>query len=273
LLAASLYQVNASTGRPFIANKMPLEVSFEGFPFSVRELPGSEFQTGCNLNNDLLPLGPDAWWTTLYCPFAPVPSIVAFTTTDPSMRRWQYRATLARTEVDIPGTPTEAATMWNSDRTRLMNVFRVTVGTWPTAANQMWVVYSTDATGLEWGKATRLRLGPGDRSANCVSPVAVRLSTGFTLLSSGRPGIYLWGSYTPENPGTWQEIDVAAHHNTAVPGFPFHSLPPVPNETTSYQGLVATGLDSALLCYDKGDAGINATTTVWCVDVRVGARG
>ena len=175
--------------------------------------------------------------------------MVGMATRDPSMRRWRYRGTVALAQDDMPTAPTEATSMMSSDRSRLLSVFRVQ--TTDYERTQMWIAYSTDATGHKWSRATRLHAGQLGY-LSCVSPIAVALSGGLTLISSGRPGLYLWGSATPEDPSTWQEINVAQHHNQHVPWAPFSSITPHNNETTAYQGMVATGPDSAILCYDKG---------------------
>ena len=85
-----------------------------------------------------------------------------------------------------------------------------------------------------------------------VEPKLVKLSNGKLVLSTGRPGVFVWAAEDPPTNG-WTPFNVAVHHNAAYPNASFHYASPVPTtqETTSYTGLVSfPGTNDVLLSYD-----------------------
>lgn len=98
--------------------------------------------------------------------------------------------------------------------------------------------YSADG-GKTWSALDRL-------PAYSVAPQVVRLRNGTLVLSTGRPGLFLW--FSPDARGRdWQSLDVMAYHNAEV------EKPFAMNEkqTTAYTALTEVGDNRVLLVYDR----------------------
>jgi hypothetical protein len=106
--------------------------------------------------------------------------------------------------------------------------------------------------GRTWTQAERM---PGVWS---VEPQLACLENRLIVLSSGRPGLFLWVCSDGEG-NRWEQFNLASHHNAT---FQEHSLhysdafcqadPQVsPAQSTSYTGLIAVGPEEVLVCYDR----------------------
>lgn len=101
-----------------------------------------------------------------------------------------------------------------------------------------------------------------------VEPKIVRLGNGLLVVSSGRPGIYIWIAQDPtakwmhgsnvEDPHTitmqWHGFNIAAAHNLLYHDTDLHfsSVTPSQDETTSYTGLVSIQNENAVIVsYDR----------------------
>ena len=111
--------------------------------------------------------------------------------------------------------------------------------------------YSPDG-GRSWSETDLLPACSVEPSLRC-------LSDGTVVISTGRPGIYLWVSTDPRGQ-SWQSIDLVAHHNEWASG---HELSIVPepsgaqekrhanDQTTAYTELVEIELNRLLMVYDR----------------------
>ncbi len=121
--------------------------------------------------------------------------------------------------------------------------------------------YSSDE-GKTWGPIDRL-------PAWSVLPDIVRLSNGVLVISTGRPGLFLWFSTDPRGQN-WQPFDVMAHHNAVMdkahhisPGkygleavtreqyYTVHHDFDEPDQTTSYTSILEVAPNRLLMVYDR----------------------
>ena len=101
-----------------------------------------------------------------------------------------------------------------------------------------------------------------------VEPKIERLPNGLLVVSSGRPGLYVWAAKDPTSAGAagasvpptvalplaWHGFNLADHHNSAYNDSSLHfsSSTPGADETTSYTGMVAVpGENAVLVSYDR----------------------
>ncbi|MBI3941421.1 MAG: exo-alpha-sialidase [Chloroflexi bacterium] len=167
---------------------------------------------------------------------------------------WRYVSTIAGPEAvpDAPEGPDEASMIRLADGD-LMCVMRVGSGApWNLAR-----AYCGDG-GRTWSAVDRL-------PAFSVEPSLRRLSNGTLVLSSGRPGIYLWVSTDPRGK-SWRQIDLVQHHNMWAPG-PEYTITPersadreqrhAADQTTAYTQLVEVEPNHLLMVYDRVPFGWN----------------
>ena len=87
-----------------------------------------------------------------------------------------------------------------------------------------------------------------------VEPKIVKLPiSGRLVISTGRPGLFVWVANDPPEDG-WTPFNLAAHHNAALNDSKWHfgSIVPPTSETTSYTGMVAVpGSDDVIVSYDR----------------------
>jgi hypothetical protein len=88
-----------------------------------------------------------------------------------------------------------------------------------------------------------------------VEPSMRRLANGVIVLSTGRPGIYLWFS-TDGRGATWQALDLLAHHNHWAPDATYRIMP---TQTTAYTELIEVAPNHLLLAYDRAPFGWKPT--------------
>jgi hypothetical protein len=94
-----------------------------------------------------------------------------------------------------------------------------------------------------------------------VEPKIVMLDNGLQVVSSGRPGIYIWVRDTAAAAAAgsagseWTAFNIAAHHNQVVadPALRYTSTTPSSRETTAYTGMVAVpgGENAVIVSYDR----------------------
>jgi hypothetical protein len=248
-------------------------VRFLGFPRDLNEYHQGEV---CLLTNgNVLPLTGGRLFTTLYGCFAGASKYdcVAVVSEDGGWT-WQYLSDVARWQ-DIPTGP-EGPDESNSARLpdgRLMCVYRVGSG----RQHRYHCCYSSDE-GAGWDPPRAL---PDQWS---VEPQLVCLENGALLLSGGRPGLMLWVCLDGRG-DSWHAVDLADHHNAAVPDPAMHFGPGCsgatsegsPAYSSSYTCMKAIGGDRVLISYDRlGNGWVGApgpwgeVDSVFVVRVRAG---
>jgi hypothetical protein len=173
-------------------------------------------------------------------------------------RTWRYLSTIAAADAaaDAREGPTESCLVRLEDGD-LMCIMRVGSGRDQLLAR----TYSSD-DGMTWAKTDRL-------PAWSVQPRIKRLSNGVLVLSTGRPGLFLWFSTDPRG-RDWQQFDVMAHHNSTTEkahhitagnhgleataqeeslnrAFDFDE----PQQTTSYTSIAEVAPNRLLMVYDR----------------------
>ncbi len=163
---------------------------------------------------------------------------------------WRYWSTIAEPSI-MPaspekgaGGPSETAMIQLADGD-LMSVFRVGSGrNWNLRR-----AYSSDGA-RSWARAEAI-------PAYSVEPSMVRIKNGTILLSTGRPGIYLWVSIDPRAE-RWQSINILEHHNRWAADDTYRISP---EQTTAYTELVEVAPNRLLLVYDRVAFGWKPTPT------------
>jgi hypothetical protein len=257
-----------AAGGSFRAERAP--VKFLGFPFDLEDYHQGELMLLTNGN--VLPLRDGRIFTTLYGRIAGEgkDSVFALASED-SGQTWHFQAVVASGK-EMPEA-NEGANESNTVRLqdgRLLCVFRIGSG------QDLHKAYSLEE-GQSWTGAERL---PGVWS---VEPQLMRLENGLIVLTSGRPGLFLW--VCPDGKGNhWERFNLAAHHNAAFLEASLHysetfcqADPQVnPAQSTSYTGLLAISPDDVLVCYDRlGNGWVGApgpwgeTDAVFCVRLKL----
>jgi hypothetical protein len=162
---------------------------------------------------------------------------------------WRYFSTVADPSMlpaspKNPEGPNEISMIQLADGD-LMAVFRAGGGPgWP-----LWRAYSNDG-GRTWSK-------PESLQAQSAEPRLKRIANGTILLSTGRPGIFLWLS-TDVRATNWQSVDIGAHHNRWArdPSYRISAVPQrgtsqIPDTTTSYTQMVEVAPNRLLMVYDR----------------------
>jgi len=247
----------------------PRAVQFLGFPRDLADYYEGEL---CLLTNgNILPLRDGRLLTTLYGKYAAEERYWNFAvTSDDGGFTWRYLSVVARPEGegDVAEGPDESNTVRLADG-RLLCVYRV------GGCLEYRKSYSADE-GATWSPPERVE------GAWSVEPRLVRLESGLILLSGGRPGLFLWVCADGEG-RRWERINLGSHHNALMPDASLHYSEQFcagkkvcePPQSTSYTGMVRTGPDEALVCYDRlgnGWAGApgpwGEQDVVFCVRVR-----
>jgi len=178
---------------------------------------------------------------------------------------WEFQGIIANNHhQQLPATddgPTEASTVLLPNG-RLQTIYRMTAGT------RMWQSFSDDlGKTWTWGEPL-LSAGNGT-----VLPQIITLKNGVTLLSSGRPGIWLYATQTPEDPSSWVGFSITENHDRQVANKeyvygPDPACPDVSNGVCSgYTSMVATSDSTALVCYDQGGGSLHpGQSYIWCVE-------
>ena len=161
---------------------------------------------------------------------------------------WQYLSTIAAAEAvpDASEGFDEPCLVMLEDGD-LMCVSRVGSGPGQFLAR----TYSSDG-GSTWSPLDRL-------PAWSVAPQIVRLTNGVLILSTGRPGLFLWFS-TDARGQHWQAFDVQQYHNMVLDKK--YSIGEMNNtvqdQTTAYTALVEVTPNHLLLVYDRSPFGWSA---------------
>jgi hypothetical protein len=220
-------------------------VKFLGFPFDLDDYHQGELMLLTNGN--ILTLEDGRLFTTMYGRISgeSKDSVFAMTSQDHGST-WHFQAVIASGN-DIPGAnegANESNTVRLQDR-RLLCIFRAGSG------QDLHKSYSANE-GINWTKPERLS------GVWSVEPQLTRLENGLIVLSSGRPGLFLW--VCPDGEGTnWECINLASLHNAAYPDVSLHyseafcqADPRInPAQSTSYTGILALGPEDVLVCYDR----------------------
>lgn len=222
------------------------EVSFHGFPRDFARHPAGQLKLATNGN--VLTLKSGQLFTTLYGVYDSEARYTCLSAVSDDMgRNWSYRGTVANWSQfpDASDGPCESNSVQLSDG-RLLCVFRVGSGT----DHPFGKCYSDD-DGATWGPAESIN------AAWSVQPKLLLLANGVLLLAGGRPGLFVW--ICADGSGLkWDPINLAKHHNETFSNASYHftrefcsAEAGVLAESTAYTGLMATGTDEALLCYDR----------------------
>ena len=208
---------------------------------------------------DVIELEPGRYLATGYLTFDgdPLYSTVALISEDEG-RNWRYLSTVAGPDAD-----TDAREGFcESCLVRLEDGDLMCVGRMGGGRDQLLArTYSSDG-GKTWAQIDRL---PGWS----VLPDILRLSNGVLVISTGRPGLFLWFSTDPRGQD-WQPLDVMAYHNSEMdkahhinPGK--YGLEAVtgeqrrivnrdfdePDQTTSYTSILEVSPNRLLMVYDR----------------------
>lgn len=204
-----------------------------------------------NFFGDAVETAPGRWVSTLPVRFEgdTLESTVALVSTD-ELRTWTYLSTIAAAD-DIPGAKEgfDEPCLIRLDDGDLMCVSRV------GGSQSVFRCYSSD-NGLTWTK-------PDELAAWSVAPQLLKLENGVLVLSTGRPGTYLW--FCDDGRGTnWHPVEVAPGYHNAVTSTEHHIEFPVATDgnreglgfqTTSYTGMIEVRPNTVLLVYDRSVAG------------------
>ncbi|MBI3942440.1 MAG: exo-alpha-sialidase [Chloroflexi bacterium] len=215
--------------------------------------------------DDTIEVEPGRYLSTSYMTFAGDTryTTVALVSEDEG-RNWRYLSTVAGADAD-----TEAREGFcESCLVKLENGDLMCVGRMGGGRDQLLArTYSSDG-GKTWAQIDRL---PGWS----VMPDILRLSNGVIVISTGRPGLFLWFSTDPRGKN-WQPLDVTAYHNAAMDG-PLstlsthhistgkYGLEPVtreqyrtvhfdfdnPEQTTAYTSILEVAPNRLLMVYDR----------------------
>ncbi|MCC6695452.1 MAG: exo-alpha-sialidase [Candidatus Hydrogenedentes bacterium] len=226
----------------------PAPMKFQGFPRDLAEYNVNEVYLLTNGN--ILALSDGRLFTTVYGKFAGDTKDSCWSvTSQDGGRTWQYQATVANGQ-ELAGAP-EGANESNTCRLadgRLLTVYR-TGGAYHASR-------SSDE-GATWSAPEPMQ------GVSSVEPQLVRLESGVLVLSGGRPGLFVWVCSDGEG-RKWQQFNLAEHHNRLVQDSTLHYTEDFcaargtdPPESTSYTGMLATGPEEVLICYDRVGNGWN----------------
>ena len=238
-------------GESYRIDKNALRV--EGLPSPMGEITPGE--AGFVADSNVLHLPDGRFLTTLYGTFAGDDeahaaergegsgagySLLAIESVD--FRTWRYVCTIAdwRQMPEAPEGPDEASLVQlaNGD---LMVVFRVgMMEDWPLRR-----CLSHDA-GRTWSEPEAL-------PAFSVQPSMIRTASGALVLSTGRPGLYVWWSEDGHGED-WQSLNIVEHHDEALAD-PRYAISRTDAwnrfHTTSYTSIRETEPGRLLMVYDR----------------------
>jgi len=157
-------------------------------------------------------------------------------------RSWKYLSTIADADA-VPDAKEgfDEPCLVRLETDELMCVSRVGNG------QKLARTYSGD-DGKKWSKIDRL-------PAASVAPQACRTANGTLVLSTGRPGVFLWFSTDPRG-RKWQSVDVISYHNRVLG--PASQM--TASQTTAYTAMVEVAPDEVLLVYDRTPLGWRPVT-------------
>ena len=219
-----------------------------------RVYPGAVNHGACTFDGDAVEIG-GRLLTTMHLRFDrdELLSTAVFASEDEG-HTWTYLSTVAGPEAvpDSSG-PCEPGLV-QLETGELMCVMRLgwEGKGWPLAR-----AYSADG-GQTWSPVDRI-------PAFSVEPSLRRLTNGTLVITSGRPGLYMWLSTDPRGE-SWQQIDLLAHHNDWAPGpeYVMRSQEWLDSDTllnqeqtTSYTELVEVESNELLMVYDRTPFGWN----------------
>jgi len=238
-------------GRRYVVE--PWGVVVEGLPRQVAggEPPSRTSWVRGSWFSDILVLDDGSWLSTIHAQFRGDErlSTVAVVSGD-SGRHWRYLSTLAAPD-DVPNGldgPCEPclARLAGGD---LMCIMRAGQGH-KQPGQQLARTYSSDG-GRSWSAVDRLK-------AESVAPQICRLDNDVLVLSTGRPGIFLWLSADVRG-AQWHPIDVVAWHNAAldeplhikIPASGMDPVSALKGQTTSYTAVVEVSPNRIFVVYDR----------------------
>lgn len=204
-----------------------------------------------NFFGDAVETAPGRWISTLSLRFGDdtLESTVALVSTD-ELRTWSYLSTIAGPE-DTPDAKEgfDEPCLVRLDDGDLMCVSRV------GGSQSLFRCFSSD-DGLTWSK-------PDEMAAWSVAPQILKLENGVLVMSTGRPGTYLW--FCEDGRGNaWQSIEVAPGYHNAVTSVEHHiefgksadgRQEGLGFQTTSYTAMVEVRPNTVLLVYDRSATG------------------
>lgn len=217
----------------------------EGLPKDVSPWPRKSRTWWSRINwfTDIVPLKNGQLLCTLSLRFShdKLESTVALSSEDDG-RTWKYLSTIAGPNA-VPDASEgfDEPCLLQLSTGELMCVSRVGSG------QKLARSYSKD-NGKTWSEVDRL-------PAVSVAPQACRTANGTLVLSTGRPGVFLWFSTDPRGE-EWQSIDVISYHNRVL-GPASHMTP---SQTTAYTAMVEVAPDEVLLVYDRTPLGWSPVT-------------
>jgi hypothetical protein len=224
----------------------PWAAKVEGLPQDVQlDKPGTSRTWWGRINwfADILPLARDNWLSTISLRFTgdKRERTVAVQSADEGYT-WRYVSQICGpNDVSDATEGFDEPCMVQLADGDLMCVSRVGAGKYQKLAR----TYSGDG-GKTWSNPDRLE-------AWSVAPQIRRLKNGLLVLSTGRPGVFLWTSDDARGK-SWRKFDVLAHHNaTTLP-----SLHISPEQTTAYTAMVEVEANRVMMVYDRTPAGWKA---------------
>jgi hypothetical protein len=208
----------------------------EGLPREVAPYPKVSRTWWCRINwfSDILLVADGFWISTLSLRYGgdQRETTVALISENEG-RLWRYLSTIAGADA-VPDAKEgfDEPCLVQLENGNLMCVSRV--GSRQPLARS----YSSDG-GKSWSALDRL-------PAYSVAPQLCRTRSGTLVLSTGRPGVFLWFSTDPRGEN-WQSIDVLAHHNSTLDAASQMEA----KQTTAYTAMVEVEDDRIFLVYDR----------------------
>jgi hypothetical protein len=232
----------------------PWAAKVEGLPQDVQlDKPGTSRTWWGRINwfSDILPLAKDRWLATLSLRYAGDnrERTVALECADEGYT-WRYVSQIAGPDDVADATEGfDEPCMVQLKDGDVMCVSRVGAGFKQKLAR----AYSADG-GKTWSTVDRLE-------AWSVAPQILRLHNGTLVLSTGRPGIFLWFSQDGRGKD-WRRYDLLEHHNITTPP-PLHiahgerlkNYEPGAVQTTAYTAMVEVSPNRVMMVYDRSPAG------------------
>ncbi len=237
-------------GRRYVVE--PWSVTLEGLPREVKSYQGSRTAwVLITCFSDILVRDDGCWLACLHLAYEgdEKATVVAIASENEGLC-WRYLATIARPE-DAPhslegfGEPT-IAELSNGEIICIMRV-----GQHHKQPDQWLTRSSSSDGGRSWSAIETL-------PAWSVAPQCRRLQNNSVVLSTGRPGIFLWLA-ADDGASRWQSVDVVDWHNQALDEtfhikIPLNGIDAVSGrkgQTTSYTAMVEPSPNRIFLVYDR----------------------
>ena len=216
----------------------PWGATVTGLPRDVKlwDKPSRTWWCRCNWFSDIAVLDDGRFVTTLSMRFTgdPLESTVALASDDQG-RNWEYLSTISAAD-SVPDAKEgfDEPCLIQLEDGDLMCISRVGSGQDQKLAR----AYSSDG-GQSWSELDRLE-------AFSVAPQILRLQNGVLVISTGRPGVFLWFS-TDARGEEWQSFDVMEFHNSVhEERFQFNA-----KQTTAYTAMIEAESNRIFLVYDR----------------------